>query len=369
MSSPATRDKANRLPQGIKLTELALDNAMNWTAQGQISELPVGTIPRNLPLFGILARFRYGLDVTAAATAVNADAPLSIAQSIRLTGDSKILGPGQEIWPSVSAADIDRYNQQTTGWRAFNVGQAIGSAVGTYDVDASLFIPTSLPQARHPIDQAESLLNGPDWSALNLYVQWGGVTDLIEGGTATLSAYGSSTGTPQVTFTAIQARLGGGVALRPYFVSRKQILLGAPAGTGTRFQLYPNLPIGKAYADLSLKTYLPASGAGASSLTAQSLDDGTFVTRFYIGDSSKDFVKVDWTAEQAITENIYLSGRPHVPGAVIKNFLGPHGDPESAFPTQLYSALSKQLNLYADVQSGFTGHYISVLASYIQAAG
>jgi hypothetical protein len=369
MPTPAERTAIGRLPQGVKLAEVALDNTLSYPSGGAgiVQELPVGTIPRDLPLAGLLARFRYRLSVTAAATAVNADGPLAICRHIRLTGDSKTFGTGIEIWPTVPAPVIDAYNRLSFKWTPFNVGQAISAAVGTYDVDASLFIPTSLPQSTDPVDFAESMLNGPDWTALNLYVDWGGVADLLNGGTATLSAYGQSTGSPAASFTAIQARLGLGVAkYRPFLVTRRWINLGSPAGAGTRFQLYPNLPIGKAYLDFVVKTYL-ASAAGSTDI-AQSLDDGDFVSRIYLGTQSKDFLKVDWTAEQALVENFYRKNLAHVPGYVMKDWGGPHGDPEAALPTQLYAASGKQLNLYGDVQTGFSTHTIGILASMIQGA-
>lgn len=336
------------LPRGLMAAVRQIIPTLSYPAATPAEVQLQGGIPLDLPLLGLLLTLKYRANVTGAATAVNADAPLSLIQYIRIQGQHKRLG-NVTNYGNVSLADIAARLALKKGVRAANYGASLAVGVGTYDVWAEVFIPLSLPELANKHDVALSLLNGPDWNSLNFFASFGGFADLYTGGAGTILGYGG-VGSPQISLSRVTASLGAGSNLRPFIPTWTQTVApnSALATAVTAGQIYPNLTIGQmAYADILLKTFTQAAGSPA----AATLLDGTALTRVLFQIDTTPVVIAPWHDLQYATENSILAGaqaaQAHYPGYALQDWA--QGDQESAFQTQLFSAASRQFGLYGDV--------------------
>jgi hypothetical protein len=309
-----------------------------------------GGLPTKLPLLTVIARLRYRAIVTTAATAVNADGPLGLITNLRVVGQHIRAGTQTKI--NASAADLESLNQAFFGHPLFSNGAnlALGTATGNYDMDLRFGLPLSYVEAlaqRHWERLIEGLLNGPDYSRIDLFATFGGFGDLFTGGAGSVTGYGGS-GNPQLSFEHVQVRIGRMTGFRPFFVERIAQTLPASsvATAGTDIEIYPKLQVGNdlSYSSLFLKQYVPAAGSS----NAATLLDGAneVVTRYRLKvDGVLDVAKSTPGAAQYLTAIAKPQAR--LPGRSLLDWTD--GNPDAAFPTYSYAREGKTLSLYGDV--------------------
>jgi hypothetical protein len=138
---------------------------------------------------------------------------------------------------------------------------AISGAVATNDISTTIVYHLAPPRLR-PQEQLLYLLDPPFWNSLNLYIDWGDATNLVNGGdrTAALTGYGGAGGTPQLVIWRIIAKLKGDrYKVNPIPV--KETYLSINATISQTDTLVTNVNIGNFVRSINLVTGT-LSGAG-----------------------------------------------------------------------------------------------------------
>lgn len=306
------------LPRGIRLSPRVVTNTIPYPAAAPATTQLPGNIDVSAPTAGLLVRLRYRAHVTVAATSVLPGGPLGLA-AIRIEGTHK--RKGKIIIADVPLWKEDARNRITLGCSAFNIGTSLAVGVGTYDVDVTTFVPTSLVlQLSHQVQQAMSLLMPDDWpTGLSVFGTWGASADIYQGGTVAIEGFGG-VGVAQMSFEVLEADLGG-VPVLPFIVRRVDSLLpaSATAVTGVNQQVVPQLDLGVIYYDILVSTFIP--NAGSTLNVPLTLQDGTVASKLYLlADTKTKLVEVEWPAQQYFEENISKNAVTHEAGHVLLDF-------------------------------------------------
>jgi len=185
--------------------------AISASSTNAVYNLPTqgGLLPMDRFMHSLLLRVRFRVSMPASnpPTAVNADAPWSIINRVVISGRHRLRGQ-QEEFVNLRAADLAELNRIYSGvspiWSVTTSATATHgpwclTASATNDVE--LFLPIPFTPLRLPASvQDEYALDGPNYDNLKLDVYWGDAAQLFTLGTGSvsLSAFGSSSGSPEV---------------------------------------------------------------------------------------------------------------------------------------------------------------------------
>lgn len=226
-----------------------------------------------------------------------------------------------------------------------------GSA--TNDFRIHILVPF-VPLGTLPSEQTNYLLDGPNYDTLKLTVQFGDAVSAFNSGTApTLTAYGSSSGNPQLKVAgyfvlAGPSRFAGRVPGR-IFRYGQEVTGSIMTTTATRTRLI-DIPRGNFIRSILMKTGVKKTGVTAGNNAYASLSD-TILTEINVYRGLNRPVRYYPIQQQIRAENVLNRGYAGAAGLNYIDF-APHGVLGEAFDARaLVSGSSGQTDFYiaADV--------------------
>lgn len=166
-----------------------------------------GQLPRDRYLSGLLLTVSFRVTNAAAnnPTAVLADAPYSIIDRVTVMGKHQMRRSDETI-VSLSGSELAQLQLFNSRNPIQGSGALVTTANATNDIRFVLFVPF-VPMRVHPREQANYLLDGPNYQNLYLKIKWADSFNIFSGQTAvsTFSAFGSTGGAPTIDVAILQA--------------------------------------------------------------------------------------------------------------------------------------------------------------------
>lgn len=170
-----------------------------------------GNLPRDRHIWGLLLRVRGRLTMPASGgpSALLADAPYSLLDMITVEGYHKMRGQNEKIF-ELRGPDVHILQDLYMGtYFVYEPSSWSFSGSATNDFDFTLLVPF-VPLGTSPLEQANYLLDAPNYDPLKLTVKWADVNSIVGSYTnaPSLSAYGSSSGDPVCEVSGLFALAG-----------------------------------------------------------------------------------------------------------------------------------------------------------------
>lgn len=216
-------------------------------------------IPKDYYLLALLLtlKFRYVVSGGTTDGVLAAEFGHNLLETVEISGNHKALGDFTVL--KLPGASLKQLSNVMDGYvHRFN-GTPL-PAVGTYDIQLS--IPIHFPPQRLPHEeQLFFLLDCPNWTTLQLYINWGNANNLVIGGdrTTVLHSYGVNTGDPTLEVSRIFGKFGSNrnkLTTIPMRRSYKSV----PLETTIAAQLITDLIKGNFVSRFWLKTGTRATG-------------------------------------------------------------------------------------------------------------
>jgi hypothetical protein len=259
---------------------------------------------------------------------------------------------GAEMMAMLNPNYIPRYSNSVNGG-AIVVGAAlVNTASATQDIDFVLPIPL-FPLDLSPSDQQFYCIHGPDWPG-NLYfdILCADVTALgVTTAQASLSAYGSASGSPSIDILSVRPLLSKSLAsqIRPAVTFRTQnfsqptaaVSTGA-SGAGVKLG---DLIVGKDTTRIVFKSGTAQTGTSAG-VTAYNVLSDAIVTRTFVSLDSRQLRFQNSNADSTLMDYMNLFyGRTNPVGYRVIDFVSGVGtgtaNPKAAFQSSQLTAARK----------------------------
>ena len=266
---------------------------------------------------GLLLNFKFRLTNAASGnpTSVLADAPYGIVDRIRVFG-KHVMRRSDEVIVSLSGAEVAELQRQNTRYAMVNTPTTLSvSASATNDVQFVLYVPF-VPSMVHPNEMANYLVDGPGYQNLSLEIKWADAASIFAGQTTatTLSAFGSTTGSPSVEVSILQAMEPAtqfrGFLPGLYTISSRPLNTGVLLNTANQVRL-TDLNRGGRLRKVVLKTGTLATGTSSGNTAFATWSDA-IVSRIAVNRGTNRTI---WDSRDFFTARIAASISQ--PGAVL----------------------------------------------------
>ncbi len=243
-------------------------NTITFTAN-TIGVLPGNQLPSDRFMWGLhlLLEGRATMPATGGPTALSADGAAQLIEKITVEGYHRGRG-AQERFVDLRGADLFQLGSDYQGLTQYTeptTWSFTGSATNDFRVN---YLVPFVPLGVSPYEQARYLLDNPNYDALKLSLQFGDAVSAFGAGTApTLTAYGSTTGSPLVRVLGYFALAGPGRfmgqvpgRLFSYFT---EVTGSALTTTATRVRLV-DIPRGAYVRAITVKTGVKQTTTGGN---------------------------------------------------------------------------------------------------------
>src|SRR6267154_158622 len=287
---------------GFELGKLRLGTVPFTAKNRQALDVAQG-IPKDYFLFGLVMRLQFRLGISGGTTNGTpfAEAGQSLIEQMEISGNHKVYGDlvrtrlaGFHVYQmgnirggylherTVSIAAATPVQLAPNGINAQYTGAAtLSGAIANYDMSITYEYHLAPPRVR-TVEQLMFLLDPPFWNSLNLFIDWGDATNLINGGdrTLALTSFGSATGIPSLVIWRIIAKLKGDrYKVNP--IPIKETFLSILATVSQTDTLVTNLNVGNFIRSIHLVT-------GTVSAAGQAKVGDNFLTeQGYIGSNGQ----------------------------------------------------------------------------------
>lgn len=256
-------------------------------------------IPRQYDSESISFRLTGQIQVTAAATAVRAEAPTQLIQRVDIVSDGRNQICSAPYWALVFGA-FDRINKQGVGAR--NTLAPSSTAIGTYNIEALGVYDYCLPDGERAKDS-----NFPTQN-LSLYqfrLTFGNASDCFVNGTANLiNCF------VEVTYTEmVEIPDSDGKRTMPFFMKKMSFQEYAPGGNNGNYEI--RIPAGNLIKNALIRTEGSPSGGFTGEPT-------TLAIRNVIARAGQD-VRLNITGDSLRSENSMIVGNI-LPGYYFHDF-------------------------------------------------